>query len=46
MSNISPEDPGFNRGIWKSLEGQVRDWTKKKNELIVVTGPVFDNTDL
>lgn len=21
MSNMSPQDPGFNRGIWKKLEG-------------------------
>lgn len=40
MSNMSPQTPGFNRGIWKSLEERVRSWGKK--ELIyVVTGPVF-----
>lgn len=40
MSNMSPQIPGFNRGIWKSLEEQVRKWGKR--ELIyVVTGPVF-----
>ena len=26
MSNMSPQEPGFNRGIWKKLEGKVRDW--------------------
>ncbi len=24
MSNMSPQNPSFNRGIWKKLEGQVR----------------------
>lgn len=40
MSNMSPQLPGFNRGIWKSLETQVREWSKKE-PLYVVTGPVF-----
>lgn len=40
MSNMSPQVPGFNRGIWKSLEEQVRKWGKKE-EIYVVTGPVF-----
>jgi hypothetical protein len=25
-SNMSPQLPGFNRGIWKKLEEKVRDW--------------------
>lgn len=41
MSNISPQEPDFNRGIWKELESAVRDWAKKKRQLYVVTGPVF-----
>lgn len=40
MSNISPQLPVFNRGIWKSLEKQVRDWGEKER-IYVVTGPVF-----
>ncbi len=40
MSNMSPQVPGFNRGIWKSLEEQVRKWGKEE-EIYVVTGPVF-----
>ncbi len=43
MSNVSPQLPGFNRGIWKSLEEQVRDWVTKKGKIIVVTGPVIKN---
>ena len=41
MSNISPQVPDFNRGIWKELETQVREWAKKERQLYVVTGPVF-----
>ncbi|MEG2555183.1 MAG: DNA/RNA non-specific endonuclease [Odoribacter sp.] len=40
MSNISPQLPAFNRGIWKSLEEQVRKWGMRE-QLYIVTGPVF-----
>jgi endonuclease G len=41
MSNISPQIPDFNRGIWKELETTVRNWAKKEKSVDVVTGPVF-----
>ncbi len=41
MSNISPQAPDFNRGIWKELETEVRKWAKKEHQIYVVTGPVF-----
>ncbi|MBO0948010.1 DNA/RNA non-specific endonuclease [Fibrella forsythiae] len=41
MSNISPQAPQFNRGIWKSLEEQVRAWAFRDGGLYVVTGPVL-----
>lgn len=40
MSNISPQVPAFNRGIWKRLEEKVRQWAKQE-KIYVVTGPVF-----
>lgn len=40
-SNISPQFPSFNRGIWKNLEGKVMEWTHAESRLYVVTGPVF-----
>lgn len=40
MSNMSPQAPSFNRGIWKSLEEQVRSWGKKE-KIFIVVGPVF-----
>ena len=45
MSNVSPQTPDFNRGIWKDLETQVRDWAKQKHKLYVVTGPVFSDSN-
>lgn len=41
MSNMSPQDPGFNRGIWKELEKLIRDWAVENEEVYVVTGPVL-----
>ena len=41
MSNISPQLPGCNRGIWKRLESKVRLWAQKEEMLCIVTGPVF-----
>jgi len=41
MSNMSPQLPEFNRGIWKKLEETVRDFAKENLELYIVTGPVL-----
>lgn len=41
FSNMSPQVPGFNRGIWKNLEEQVRTWAKAYDSIYVVTGPVL-----
>lgn len=43
-SNISPQLPAFNRGIWKRLESQVRQWAQTDSVLYVVTGPVLTDT--
>ena len=40
-SNISPQEPSFNRGIWKKLEEHVRGWAIENNAIYVVTGPVL-----
>jgi len=41
LSNMSPQMPDFNRGIWSDLENKVRSWVKKRGELIIVTGPIL-----
>ena len=38
---MSPQMPGFNRGIWRKLEEWVRDQAIANEELYVVTGPVL-----
>lgn len=41
MSNVSPQEPEFNRGIWKELEEKVREWAIQEKQLYIVTGPIF-----
>lgn len=43
MSNMSPQLPGFNRGIWVELERWVRQQAIKYDTIYIVTGPVFVN---
>lgn len=43
MSNMSPQVPQFNRGIWKELEEKVRYWAKINDSIIVITGPILKN---
>ena len=42
MSNMSPQNPSFNRGIWKNLESLVRNWGTNSS-ICVVTGPILDD---
>ncbi|NLS97325.1 MAG: DNA/RNA non-specific endonuclease [Planctomycetaceae bacterium] len=49
LSNIAPQvGSGFNRHIWRLLEEAVRDWVREREQLTIITGPVFapdgDNT--
>lgn len=41
MSNITPQAPEFNRGIWGDLENQIRSWARRDKGVYVVTGPVL-----
>lgn len=42
LSNMSPQLPSFNRGgNWRKLEDAVHNWGR--NNVVVVTGPVFQN---
>jgi endonuclease G len=43
-SNMSPQVPRFNRGVWKKLEMQVRNWAIAYDSLCVVTGPIFSDS--
>lgn len=41
MSNMSPQAEAFNRGIWRELEENIRDWAYHDGHLYIVTGPVL-----
>lgn len=41
MSNMAPQDPSFNRGIWGDLESAVRSMAYDNGSIYVVTGPVL-----
>lgn len=40
-SNISPQVPTFNRGVWRRLEELTRFWASYYDSIFVVTGPVL-----
>lgn len=42
MSNMTPQAPALNRGMWQQLESQVRKWAERFGKVIVVTGPVLE----
>jgi endonuclease G len=42
MSNMSPQKPGFNRGVWLKLESAVRAFAMDNDAVWVVTGPVLE----
>lgn len=45
LSNICPQLPAFNRGIWKVLENTVRGWClARQNNFRVYLGPVYNYT--
>lgn len=41
LSNMSPQRSEFNRGIWKDLESQVRNFAISEGDIYVVTGPIL-----
>ena len=41
MSNMSPQKPAFNRGIWKELEALIRYFAITEQKIVVVTGPIL-----
>ena len=44
MSNVSPQTPGLNRGIWFRLEEKVREWTKSNGEIFIITAGVLSDS--
>lgn len=45
LSNMCPQNPTLNRGLWARLEDAVRGWVRQRGALTVISGPVFSPTD-
>lgn len=43
LTNMMPQVPGNNRGIWKYLEENTRAWAQSKGDIYVITGTIFDD---
>lgn len=43
MSNMMPQKRANNNGIWKELEETTRDWAYTRDDIIVITGPIYQN---
>lgn len=41
LTNMAPQTPRLNRGIWNNLEGKVRALTLKKRNAYIMTGPLY-----
>ena len=44
MSNISPQNPSFNRGGWKKLESLVRMWSRNRASYVTTGGVLNSNS--
>ena len=40
LSNMSPQKPSFNRGVWRKLETAIRNLSLEYDTIFVITGPV------
>jgi endonuclease G len=46
LSNMTPQLPGFNRGIWRTLEGRTRAWAYYRNHpLVIYSGPIYNRNN-
>jgi endonuclease G len=41
LSNMTPQLPSLNRGIWQELESDIRSWAARRIRLTIITGPIF-----
>jgi len=44
FTNVTPQKPTFNRGIWKKLETLTMKLRMKKDSLVIITGAIFKDT--
>ena len=41
LTNVCPQDPELNAGMWNDIEMKVREWARRDKSLIVITGPIL-----
>lgn len=45
MSNMTPQKPGVNRAVWKSIETAVRTWAiSRHHKLVIISGSVYTSS--
>ncbi len=43
LSNMTPQLPEFNRGIWKKLEDTTRGWAlSRQHPILIIAGPIYN----
>lgn len=42
LSNAVPQSSAVNSGAWSQLEAAVRDWVASIGDVVVITGPIYD----
>ncbi len=45
MTNMSPQNPNFNSGIWNALEGYIRNEVSSLGPAVIITAPVLLKTE-
>lgn len=41
LTNVCPQHPALNTGMWNQIEMQCRQWANKYGEVYIVCGPIF-----
>ena len=45
LSNVCPQHPTLNSGVWNQIEIACRTWAERYGEIYIVSGPVFYNQE-
>ncbi|RSM31989.1 DNA/RNA non-specific endonuclease [Aeromonas salmonicida] len=45
LTNMTPQLPALNQGAWRILEEKTRQWAIAYQDVQVITGPIFTNSD-
>lgn len=45
LANIAPQSHALNTGAWKTLENKERLWAQRDSALIIIAGPVYNDSD-